>query len=1118
MAAEVAPAHIARRTLQHVAQCDHCGPLLKSYREAFSEELSPEIAAMVEKTPSATAKAQQKLAREIARSIAIRKRDPAPTLWEKTRAWVATTGGRVTAGATAAAMAAIASIVWGPAMMDAWELRREEKLVAAAYAEKPPTPMRLTSVDYGDYKPWSKTLGDNDGIDLNRPVLLQAKTELAKKLKSGKKLDPRWFQIKGRLVLLSDPSAAKSAQEAFEEAQSSGLNDPSLDIDLAVSYFERAETGDGLNLARTIDLLERVLKHPKLKPEQRAVALFDLAIAYEKIQAWDLAAANWEKYLAEDRSSSPWVKEAQDHLTKAKEKLPAPKASDFRQPGFFLRHSADAKVLDDIEQFQEFAFGEWLPKAIDKPQSDYAQALALLARVMEQRHSDPWWKDFLDATGPAQITSAQSLSDAYVADQNDLHFLSLEQSRRAANTFAQNGNRPGELMAEFQEVYALQRIRDGTNCLARADLLSKSLRNTKYRWLQGQLALERAICANLSSDFDLVDSNLKESRRIAALAHFDFPELRLRVIGLDASMLRMRGKIVDAWKQSISGLEDYWAGSYSGERLLQFYSVMRQCAADIRAVNAAEALLRQSIIVLQAGVPQNDALRVLLQLRLANLLLEQGDSDGADKEADAARQLLARNRGDDGTARLYGTAARIELAAFELRRKQGGKALLELNQVADAISAKDIFLRLDFYRTLARAELQLNQPDNALSAYEKAVRITNEAFHALKEGEARLYWMQTTDEIFRGVVEALLARKDDERALAVWEWTKSRTFQSTNLPEVSNLVQSSAQDLREVLAVSKQNRIVYASLEEKLQIWTIRGRHVESRSIPLARFELAKRVREFVKNCSAVDSGLLSKANVQSEELYRLLLEPVVSLFSVTEIIAIEIDESMAALPLEALRNSDRRYFGEDYAFIDSPGLLVEKKLRLSSSLQPDDQLLVFDGSTLSDNLPGHEIATSAASNIEAQLKLFRAPVSVAAFRSELQKTAGLSFFGHAVPNGTGAGLKLGPDSLLAARELDPKLLSNMKIVVLAACSSGSSEKGLLDSGSLVRAFLASGVPTIVSSRWNVESRSTAQFVQNFYAHLASESAPFAMRDARREMRSLNASDWAGFTLTGRSN
>ena len=52
--------------------------------------------------------------------------------------------------------------------------------------------------------------------------------------------DPRWLQIQGRALLWeSTPTSLEKAEKDFEKARASGLASPSLEIDLAASYFER---------------------------------------------------------------------------------------------------------------------------------------------------------------------------------------------------------------------------------------------------------------------------------------------------------------------------------------------------------------------------------------------------------------------------------------------------------------------------------------------------------------------------------------------------------------------------------------------------------------------------------------------------------------------------------------------------------------------------------------------------------------------------------------------------------------------------------------------------------------------------------------------------------------
>src|SRR5262249_38160395 len=147
------------------------------------------------------------------------------------------------------------------------------------------------------------------------------------------------------------------------------------------------------------------------------------------------------------------------------------------------------------EQYQEFALARWLPAAFADPGSSPARALLILAELMQQQHGDTWWKDFLRATAGRDVAAVRALSRPVVADQNDMHVQSLQESRAAAAIFSRSRNLPGELMARFQEIYALQRSLAGSDCLQKANKLWTSLSGTSYRWLQGQVALERGTCA-----------------------------------------------------------------------------------------------------------------------------------------------------------------------------------------------------------------------------------------------------------------------------------------------------------------------------------------------------------------------------------------------------------------------------------------------------------------------------------------------------------------------------------------------------------------------------------------------------------------------------------------------
>jgi CHAT domain-containing protein len=96
-------------------------------------------------------------------------------------------------------------------------------------------------------------------------------------------------------------------------------------------------------------------------------------------------------------------------------------------------------------------------------------------------------------------------------------------------------------------------------------------------------------------------------------------------------------------------------------------------------------------------------------------------------------------------------------------------------------------------------------------------------------------------------------------------------------------------------------------------------------------------------------------------------------------------------------------------------------------------------------------------------------------------------------------------------------------LVVLSACQTGL---GMLRSGEgiigLTRAFMYAGTPSIVVSLWNINDRSTAVFMKNFYKYLMqgndkSKALQLAKLDMLQSERPLYRHPffWAPFVLIG---
>jgi CHAT domain-containing protein/outer membrane protein assembly factor BamD (BamD/ComL family) len=112
-------------------------------------------------------------------------------------------------------------------------------------------------------------------------------------------------------------------------------------------------------------------------------------------------------------------------------------------------------------------------------------------------------------------------------------------------------------------------------------------------------------------------------------------------------------------------------------------------------------------------------------------------------------------------------------------------------------------------------------------------------------------------------------------------------------------------------------------------------------------------------------------------------------------------------------------------------------------------------------------------------------------------------------------------DGLWQAREIRHTRL-NADTVVLSACETGTGrlqgEEGIMN---LARAFLTAGAKSVVASLWDVDDRSTATLMENFYQHLAQgQSVALALRSSQMEFVKTYGEKadpylWAGFEVIG---
>ncbi|MBZ5530300.1 MAG: CHAT domain-containing protein [Acidobacteriia bacterium] len=1105
LAAGLVPAELVAATIHHAAHCDFCGPLLQSYLEEFSEEMPQEAAAFLAQRSTATAAWREKFVAEN-----IPGREPL-----NIADWLKKVAGsmvpklpapRWAAGAVAALLLVVATtgvttlIVSGVKPSPT----KAKALALAANPEQKTLEMRIPGAPYAPYE-----IKMGPGSEPKRSLSLVKAEEILLTQKSAGRMDAQWLEVEGLTTLLEGTgSGAARAASDFERARAEGRDDPSLEIELAISYY----ASDHPNLPKTIDLLEGVLKRPRLPDEDRKAALYDLAVAYENINAWELAVARWNEYLKAD-SSSEWAKNARTRLERAKSKAPKQQS---RSPAEF---PDDGLLQAQVEQYQDVAIRYWLPIAVNDPQSKAALYTRKLADLLAEQHSDPWLRDFLNAIHPDQADAVKALAEAFAKNKQGLYGAAAARAEHAAGLFAKHHNLAGELRARYEDIYANQREVEARECVARSGVLQKQLALTAYRSLQGQVALVRATCLNLKEDFEASKNELNASQEIAG--KFRFPVLRLRVMGISAGIERLQHRDEESWRRGVDGLRLYGEGEYPADRLYQLCIVLEQYAEKKHLLYAQQALLEQAIGIQEAYPPEDEGviLKGTLYGRLSAVSVNLGQDDLARTATRKANLFLGRAP-NEPSADKYVLFVKIGLAQTQLKMGDPQGAVDTLEPAAERVPRiTDEFLVMAFRTVSGDSYRHLARYGEAAAEYEAGIVIAEKALPALNDEAKRLKWVEGADPVYRGLALVLLQQGKDVDALKLWEWYGSRTQQDSHAAKTSWKEQQT--QIFPLQVSLSETRLIYAVFEDRLQIWSVSANGIKGHAVKINPYELEQKVSAFARECATPPGPQSSQDDLlrTDKALGALFLEPVLAEISPGQPVVVEMDEKLSSLPLVALVRSDGRFFGQDYAVTASPGIYRENDLRRSVPVANGSPMLVVQGSS---NLPGQdELVDKIVAEFSHATVLTPKHASRSEMDLKLPASEILLVISHGIHDASGTVLVLG-DERIRAEDIRPTLLKRLKLAVLEACSSGASnENGPSDPANLVRAFQAAGVPNVISTRWDVDSQSTSEFMAVFFQHLGKgETAAQAMFHARNNVLRAHSHPyfWAGLDLAGRAN
>jgi CHAT domain-containing protein len=446
------------------------------------------------------------------------------------------------------------------------------------------------------------------------------------------------------------------------------------------------------------------------------------------------------------------------------------------------------------------------------------------------------------------------------------------------------------------------------------------------------------------------------------------------------------------------------------------------------------------------------------------------------------------------------------LAHLQRRQYADAFALLERSRArgfADLLSSR----RLDFQRPAeqkyyAEAMLLRTQIGNQQT---KLFELTSQ--HGTTVNRAKIISLQESIQKLEAKHQSMLSRMASEA------------------PQLQKLLVSTPASLHQLQQSMREENyelFQYQVLESKFILWHITSDSIFVRSVFLPRLIMKSKL-------VALQQSIADRHTPYNEtyarELFLYLIQPALSRIRSDRIVIIP-DGDLNNLPFQVLQDpADGRFLGERFQLTYAPSVSVHLGLKSPKGHLAGRLLAVGEPSIGAAGLEVNAIAklfpdgasmviTDGARKEEIRERIANVDVVHLALHGKFD--ASEPMLSH---------LSLAPSSRdedrLTAAEMFALPLDNSQLVVLSGCETGRGEaiRGNEIQG-MARALIYAGAPSIVLSKWRVDSEATALWMRTFYQSAMSKSIPAAARDALTTVKANPAFRhpyyWAAFTVIGR--
>jgi CHAT domain-containing protein len=1018
-----------------------------------------------------------------------------------------------------------------------------DRLLEQAYFEQRPLELRISRTPRSSVRV-------QRGQEISRMDRPQSLLEAEAAIAAGLRKNPgevALLTVRGQANLLewSYEAAITDLQQTLDQQPKSALVLNSL----ATAYFERAQASNRFeDYGTAFELQSRAL----VQSPDDTIALFNRAITASRLYLFKQSMEDWQRYLILD-AGSDWSAEARLNLDEVsatveahdkRTKSPLLTPAEFARTVDLTDSKTWATVEPRIDDYLSAALTDWLPSAFPvgakAPASAEAiQALRTLAVVLQRQHGDSWLDRLMSTEKSTEFKKAiVALQNAVYANEvTGDYLLARRESERAEELFSRAENGAGAVRAELEKIRALHFSDEARECIREIANLTARLTGLPFEMIRIEAQLEGHNCLSLDGQIDRSADLADRAYELARHDHYQGLALAAKVF-LAESASAKSGE--DGWEHCIEGLKQYWSASNPSKRAYGLYVVMDVMSAKEEMWRLDFAIGSQIVSLLPTQDP----------LMRAEEFLNLAHAAQMAEEAGAARANLS-------------IAKRLFLSAPQTRVTENYRLDLEIYQAwADGRLGKSEVavdrlvalkpqldgihnetLSAKYHRTLGALEEDAGNFAGAEAEFDSAVLLAERERSSLKFESERITWAEAAEESYQDLVDVRLRQQNAYGALEALELYRGAALRTASLSpgdlpdgkddEKENFEAALSRERNLISHVepssNEQTILVYDLLPRGLAIWVYDERGLDLRFVEKNPADVRMLAHRMGEICATPYSSIAS-VQATAQELYRTLVAPVSEQIRNRQTLIIESGDALVSVPFQVLLESGGRYLSEYHSIAYSPGLPYLDGLRkddngLSSATKA--LIVAIGGGRGISSLGPLPDTVSEAKNISRHFAepqvLTEDQASIAAIRDGLSQAALFHFAGHAGEVNGRRGLivtsPLAPGDVLDSSALERMSLSNLQLAVLSACSTGNSARGtFLVDRSLVRTFMRAGVPHIVATRWDVDSRSSSVLMERFYDLLFSGvRVPRALAVAESDFRKSFAHPyyWAGFDAFG---